>query len=190
MITPGKISQIAYGAYKAYCESTDDHSRLPFRALTAWEKNLMIAVVELHLSDPKSTPEDGHNLWVEMMKDEGWRYVEKEVKTFVLGRKKMVRVTLPKNVIKKIHPLLIPYKDLPEGVKMKSIIILAVVRIFDEPEEEGKKPKKEKKAKKEAVAEAPPTGPSIEPASPKEEAPAEEKKPEPTVHDKQKKLRK
>ena len=179
-LTNGQIAQVAAAANKGYCESIGDFSQPDWANLPAEKKQLLIDGVEFIQKNPKATPVDSHNSWMKAMLALGWKYQERqkldekgkpmfevdEDGGLVLDKDENpvpVMEPKPKNEVHKIHPCLVPYEDLPEEQKEKDALFIAVVRFFSpDPVVEEPKPKK---------------------------APAKEKK-EPTVHDKQKELRK
>jgi len=57
--------------------------------------------IKFQLENPNCTPEENHNNWMKMKKKQGWIYGE------------------TKNFIKKTHPDLVPYDELPEVERIK-----------------------------------------------------------------------
>ena len=55
------------------------------------------------------TPEESHNGWMRVRINDGWKY------------------GTTKDVMRKIHPDLVPYKELPESQKAKNSLFIAVV---------------------------------------------------------------
>jgi hypothetical protein len=73
-------------------------------------KDQMIKLVSGYLSvDPLPTPEEAHNSWMEAYYKMGWKY----------GKKR--------DVVKKTHPDLVPFYDLPKDERDKDSIFLALV---------------------------------------------------------------
>ncbi|HDY88439.1 MAG TPA: hypothetical protein ENH82_10075 [bacterium] len=137
MLTNGQIAQCAHGANKAFCESIGDFTQPTWADIPLEVKALMVDGVKAILKDPKATPEDVHNKWVKAMKKKGWKYEEKEVvePVIVRGKKtnktKVTKVPLLKNEISKVHPLLVPFKDLHESQQLKNALFISVVKALD-----------------------------------------------------------
>ena len=148
MLTNGQIAQVCHAANKAYCESIGDFTQPRWEDLPLEKKESLVNGVKLILNNPESNPEDSHKAWLKTMKKDGWSFMEKEIiePVIVRGKKtnktKVTKVPLPKDWVKKCHPNMIPYDELPEEQKFKDVLFRAVVRSFVVEGEEGKAKKK------------------------------------------------
>jgi hypothetical protein len=110
-----QIAKVCHEANKAYCEAIGDKSQVSWHAAPDWQKESVINGVEFHMNNPKSTPEDSHNNWLEKKKAEGWKK----------GKKK--------DPVKRTHPLMVPFQMLPKEQKAKDYIFLGIVRAMLNP---------------------------------------------------------
>ena len=104
-----QIARVAHEINKAYCESLGDFSQPSWANAPDWQKESILAGVELHMSDDV-TPEESHAAWVAKKIKDGWAYGSK------------------KNEELKIHPNLTTYDQLPKEQRVKDHIFRAVVR--------------------------------------------------------------
>lgn len=109
-----QIARTCHEVNKAYCESYDDLSQLPWDNAPEWAKESAINGVKYHLNNPESKPSDSHNNWMKEKLGDGWKY----------GK--------VKDPDKKEHHCLVPYDELPEFEKTKDALFIAVVRSFVE----------------------------------------------------------
>lgn len=109
MITVKEIARKCHEANKAYCEIIGDMSQPSWDDAPDWQKNSAINGVEIHLNDETMTGEDSHSAWSQQKLEEGWTY----------GKKK--------DPVKKTHPCLVPYEELPVEQRVKDIIFKVVV---------------------------------------------------------------
>lgn len=104
-----KIARIAHEVNRAYCESTQDYSQLPWEDAPEWQHESAVKGVKFHLEHPDATPEDSHNSWMREKIANGWAYGE------------------CKDAEAKTHPCLVPYNTLPHGQRAKDYLFSAVV---------------------------------------------------------------
>ena len=103
-----QIARIAHEINRAYCEAIDDPVQVPWKNTKADLKVLIIDGVEFHLAN-EVTPEESHINWMEHKVQNGWIYGG------------------IKDEEKKIHPCLVPYRDLPLVQKVKDYLFKAIV---------------------------------------------------------------
>lgn len=109
VMDPVFIAKVAHEVNRAYCLATGDNSQPTWGEAPEWQKNSAIAGVNAHIGNPGMTPEDSHKSWLELKKEEGWRYGE------------------IKDVEKKEHPCFLPYEELPTSQRVKDYLFKAVV---------------------------------------------------------------
>lgn len=80
----------------------------------SWEqsKDSCVAGVRRILENPKETPEENHNAWMEYRRKEGWVYGP---------------IKDPKA---KTHPCMVPYGALPPSQQAKDLVFTAIVRTY------------------------------------------------------------
>lgn len=108
------IAKICHEANRAYCESLGDFSQVPWEVSPAWQQESTIHGVEHRLKNPGLTPEQNHTNWANEKLRQGWTYGPK------------------KDAVRKIHPGLLPYSELPDHIKTKDKIFLSVVDALKE----------------------------------------------------------
>lgn len=104
------IAKIVHEVNRAYCLSIGDDSHLPWDESPWWQKDGVIKGVELHLTTPDISPDYCHNLWLKFKQDYGWKYGP------------------VKDVVKKEHPFLLPWDELPSEQKTKDYLFFAVIK--------------------------------------------------------------
>lgn len=114
-MTTDKILNIAKTCHevnRAYCIGLGDNSQLPWEDITENNKKSLIDGVNFLRKNPKSTPEDAHNNWLDFKIGNGWSY----------GKEK--------STSEKTHPCMVRYRDLPKEQRIKDILFAAVVKGF------------------------------------------------------------
>jgi len=106
------IAKCCHEINKTYCESIGDYSQVPWEEAPLWQRESAIAGVEFSIANPKSTPADSHESWYKHKKADGWVYGP------------------VKDVVKKEHPCMVPYDDLPEQQKAKDKLFKTVVNLL------------------------------------------------------------
>ena len=110
MLTVEDIAQVCHEANKAYCETMEDGSQLPWDEAPAWQRESIIAGVNQLIKDPTTRAEESHALWMARKQKEGWVHGEK------------------KDVEKKEHPCLLPYDQLPPEQQAKDNLFRSICR--------------------------------------------------------------
>ena len=103
------IAACAHDLNRAYCAAMGDDTQLPWSEAAKWQKDSVIAGVEMHLANPDATPEQSHESWLDQKTKDGWKY----------GKKKDEK--------KKEHPCFLPYAELPAEQKAKDYIFRQAV---------------------------------------------------------------
>jgi hypothetical protein len=108
-MTTESIAKVAHEVNKAYCEAIGDNSLLSWEDSQEWQKESIRKGVKLHLTNPKTTPEQSHESWLKDKQENGWKYGP------------------VKDADKKEHPCFMPYADLPQEHKVKDFLFRQVV---------------------------------------------------------------
>lgn len=103
------IALVAHDINRAYCASLGDDSQPAWDDAPEWQRNSVMAGVDMHIANPDATPEQSHESWLAQKVAEGWTYGE------------------VKDVIEKKHPCCVPYDKLPAEQKSKDYLFRAVV---------------------------------------------------------------
>ncbi len=105
-------ARAAHEANRAYCESIGDDSQKAWDDAPDWQKESAVDGVK-HAFDG-STPEQAHERWMDLKKEDGWVYGPE------------------KNPDWKTHPCLVPYDKLPEYQRRKDDLFVAIARAVTE----------------------------------------------------------
>lgn len=106
------IAKICHNVNRAYCRAIGDNSQPTWDKTPDNIKQSAIDGVLYKIDNPNSTPEKQHENWLKFKEADGWIYGE------------------VKDVEKKTHPCMVPYKDLPKEQQIKDALFGAVVRSF------------------------------------------------------------
>jgi hypothetical protein len=104
------IARTAHEINRAYCATLGDLSQPLWEDAPAWQQISAIDGVQFVQSHHDATPRDAHNNWLIDKFTNGWQ----------LGP--------VKDVENKLHPLLIPFDEIPLPERIKSHLFIAVVQ--------------------------------------------------------------
>lgn len=107
-----KVAKACHEVNRAFCQAHGDNSQVKWEDAPGWQRRSAFMGVRFKLENPDVTPEDMHNSWLEQKEKDGWVYGD------------------VKDVEKKTHPAMVPYKELPADQKAKDILFSAVVESF------------------------------------------------------------
>lgn len=108
-MTPERIARVVHEANRAYCTSIGDYSQLPWEEAPEWQRESALAGVKFVLAYPEAPPSANHVSWYEVKAKDGWRYGPL------------------KDPVKKEHPCMVPFEDLPKEQQAKDVLFRAVV---------------------------------------------------------------
>ena len=108
-ITITTIAMMCHRVNREWCKLNGDDSQPRWGKAEDWQKESAINGVKFRLDNPNATPEDQHTQWCADKDREGWVYGS--VKDEAL----------------KIHPCLVPYRDLPIEHQIKDHLFKGVV---------------------------------------------------------------
>jgi hypothetical protein len=103
-------ARAAHEANRAYCIAIGDTSQVAWDDAPEWQRASARLGVEQIARDPSTTPEQSHEGWLAVKREEGWTYGP------------------VKDPDAKLHPCFVPYADLPESQRAKDHVFGAVVR--------------------------------------------------------------
>jgi RyR domain len=104
-----KIAQVMHEAVRAWQRANGQTPAPVWSRAPAWMKESTRAGVVWRLANPKAPPSAQHDQWMAQKKAAGWKY----------GR--------TRSGVKKTHPLMAPYADLPEVERRKDALVAAVI---------------------------------------------------------------
>jgi hypothetical protein len=109
-LTVEQIAEICHQANKTYCALVlDDHSQVDWSQAADWQKESAIKGVTFRLEYPEVGPESQHNNWLNDKEVDGWVYGPE------------------KDAVKKTHPCILPYSELPVEQQLKDSLFAAIV---------------------------------------------------------------
>jgi hypothetical protein len=106
-----RVARMAHMVNRAYCAALGDLSVPVWEDAPQWQKDSIIAGVKLHL-ESELTPEQSHESWYEHKLNDGW----------IFGP--------VKDPVKKEHPCMVAYSDLPIEQRVKDHLFRAVVKSY------------------------------------------------------------
>lgn len=104
-----KIAKVAHEVNRAYCLSIGDKSQPEWGSAPKWQKESAVNGVKFHIMNPEATPANSHENWLTEKVAAGWKYGP------------------DKDPLKKEHPCMKPYDDLPQEQRTKDYLFIAVV---------------------------------------------------------------
>lgn len=105
-----QLAQVCHETNRAYCQTIGDFSQPSWEDAPEWQKKSAINGVQFHLDHPEAQPVDSHTSWMKEKLDDGWSYGP------------------VKDPVKKEHPCLVPYMELPEEQRRKDALFIAVIQ--------------------------------------------------------------
>ena len=112
------IARVAHESVRAINEAYGDNSLKSWDEAEEWQRQSTLAAVKAIASDPDLTSEGEHARWMEDKVAQGWQYGP------------------VRDDSRKVHPLLVPYEQLPLAAQQKNAVIVAVVRAMLERAED------------------------------------------------------
>lgn len=104
------IARVCHEANKALCDGLGDTSQKHWDEAEAWQRNSAIEGVKFALANPNAPDSAQHDAWCADKVKDGW--VHGDVK----------------DPVKKTHPCLVPFDQLPLGQQAKDTLFKAVVK--------------------------------------------------------------
>lgn len=110
-----RIARVMHEAVRAWQKASAQMTAPPWGQAPKWMKSSSIEAVKWRLTNPNAEISAQHDRWVAEKKADGWKH----------GR--------TKNGVKKTHPLLVPYGELPEVERRKDALVNAVIDALAKP---------------------------------------------------------
>ena len=104
-----QIARMCHEVNRVWCEANGDFSQKPWEEAAVWQQESAVAGVEFRLANPEAGDSAQHDEWMAKKIEEGWTYGE------------------VKDPVKKTHPCILPYHELPEVEKMKDALFVSIV---------------------------------------------------------------
>ena len=111
-ITIGQIAKVAHQANKAFCETIGDKSQKDWEEAENWQRMSAINGVTFHLQNPDASASASHDSWMKEKIETGWVFGEE------------------KDELKKTHPCIVPFKDLPLDQQRKDHLFKSIAKTF------------------------------------------------------------
>jgi len=120
-LTIERVAELCHGVNAEYCRAIGDSSQPSWEHAPQWQKDSAIDGVKFRLRYPDSDPSQSHNNWMNKKLDEGW-----------------TRGPV-KDPVKKEHPCMVPFYELPPEQKAKDYLFCVVIEVLRHNEmiEEG-----------------------------------------------------
>jgi len=106
-----QIAQVCHAANRAYCRTIGDYSQPEWEDAPEWQKESAIDGVRYVLEkNGNVVPPEIHAQWLFKKRDDGWKYgAEKDPE-------------------RKLHPCMVPFRELSMEQRMKDHIFLAIAK--------------------------------------------------------------
>ncbi len=105
-----RAARTAHEVNRAYCVGLCDFSQPAWVDAPKWQKDSAIAGARAIAVNPDTTPEQSHEGWLAQKEADGWTYGEE------------------KDPVRKTHPCMVPYAELPATQRHKDTLFGAAVR--------------------------------------------------------------
>lgn len=107
-----RVAKTCHEVNRAYCEGHGDFSQVPWDEAPNWVKESAVKGVKFFVENPGAKPSQMHDSWCEEKVSTGWVYGPE------------------KDPLKKTHPCLVSYRELPYKQQLKDTLFLSVVKSF------------------------------------------------------------
>jgi hypothetical protein len=104
------IAQVCHQANKAWCELNGDNSQKDWDEAEPWQRQSAIKGVVFAIDTPDAPESAQHQAWLTDKISDGWIYGEE------------------KDSVKKTHPCLVPFEELPLYQQKKDVLFRAIVK--------------------------------------------------------------
>lgn len=104
-----RIAEVMHEAVRAWQKANGQKPSPSWARAPKWMKDSSVASVAWRASNPEAPASAQHDQWLQQKKADGWKF----------GK--------AKDAVKKTHPMMIPYAQLPEFEKRKDALVNAVI---------------------------------------------------------------
>lgn len=112
-----QIARICHEANRAYCITLGDNSQLTWDDAPEWQRTSALNGVKFHISNPDAKASHSHECWLKEKRANGWKFGP------------------VKDSIKKEHPCIVPFSELPQEQRIKDYLFKSIVHAFVESED-------------------------------------------------------
>lgn len=109
------IARVVHEAVRAWARSAGDASIKAWNQAPRWQREATLEAIVYRIDNPGAPASEQHDQWASQKRADGWQYGE------------------TKDAVRKIHPLLIPYEELPEFERRKDALVGAVIDSLTRP---------------------------------------------------------
>lgn len=103
------IAKVCHEVNRAFCQTVGDDSQPSWETAPNWHHTSTINQVNFQIENPDAQSSHTHIQWMNDKIQDGWKYGP------------------VKDAVKKEHPCMVPYDELPIEQKMKDTLILNIV---------------------------------------------------------------
>lgn len=103
------IAKVYHEANRAYCETIGDKSQKAWDDTDQWQRDSAISGVVFAIENPDAPASAQHDAWLSHKRNDGWIYGPE------------------KDPVKKTHPCIVPYNELPIEQRRKDALFKAIV---------------------------------------------------------------
>lgn len=103
------IAKVCHEANRKWCEVNGDNTQKSWENAPQWQRDSAIKGVEFRLKNPSAGVDMQHKAWLKEKAEAGWVY----------GK--------VKDEVKKTHPCIVDYDQLPEYQKKKDTLFVGIV---------------------------------------------------------------
>jgi len=104
------IARACHEVNRCWCEFNGDHSQKPWDEAPDWQRHSAVNGVWFHIRNPDAGDSASHDNWMAQKKAEGWTYGP------------------VKDEVKKEHPCMVPFEDLPREQQFKDRLFRTTVQ--------------------------------------------------------------
>ena len=104
-----RIAQVMHETMRAWQKANGQDTAPPWSRAPQWMKDASIDAVRWRLANPGAPSSAQHDQWMEQKREAGWKH----------GK--------VKSGVKKTHPMLVPYGQLPEVERRKDALVMATI---------------------------------------------------------------
>lgn len=115
MKTNEEIARICHEVNRGLCIGLDDYSQVSWESAEDWQRESALLGVENALKG--AAPHESHESWTRQKVTDGWTW----------GK--------AKDPVKKTHPCLVPFDQLPAEQQLKDHLFVTVVRVLGDVKE-------------------------------------------------------
>lgn len=106
------IAKVIHEVNSIYCQTLKDFSHAPWEETTEELRRCTKQGIQFYIDNPNVSRETSHWNWIQQKVKEGWVYGNK------------------KDRLKKTHPCILGYDELPRDQKVKDTLFLSICKVL------------------------------------------------------------